>query len=82
MPIDQARAALPELDSRDAPALMLLGHDLRAALSEVMGGLRLVDGTDLPVAPRAQIARSRAACEALALLLEQTLALMLSLIHI
>jgi CheY-like chemotaxis protein len=77
MPIDPARAALPEVDQRDAPAFMLLGHDLRAALSEVMGGLRLVDGTELPAAPRAQIARSRAACEALALLLEQTMALML-----
>lgn len=68
---------MPEVDPRDAPALMLLGHDLRAALSEVMGGLRLIDGTDLPTAPRTHIARSRAACEALALLLEQTMTLLL-----
>lgn len=77
MPTDPVIAALPEVDPRDAPALMLLGHDLRAALSEVMGGLRLVDGTELPAAPRAQIARSRAACEALALLLEKTMTLLL-----
>lgn len=68
---------LPRLDPRDAPAMSLLGHDLRAALAEVIGGLRLIDTAQLPGTTRAQIARSKAAGEALALLLEQALALLL-----
>ena len=60
----------------DAESIALLGHDLRAAMSEVIGGLCLIDPALLPPAPRAQIARSRAASEALALLLEQALALL------
>ena len=61
----------------DAQTVALLGHDLRAALSEVIGGLRLIDPAQLPPAPRAHIARTHAASEALALLLEQALALLL-----
>ncbi len=62
---------------RDAPDFSLLGHDLRAALSEVIGGLRLVDVTRLDVGNRLKIARTSAAGEALSLLLEQALAIML-----
>jgi len=71
-------SALPVLDPRDAPAMALLGHDLRAALSEVIGGLRLIDPAPLPPASRQQIARTKAAGEALALLLEQALTLLVA----
>ncbi|GLS86751.1 hypothetical protein GCM10010873_17250 [Cypionkella aquatica] len=57
--------------------ITLLGHDLRAALSEVIGGLRLIDPHQLPSEPRLHIARTRAASEALALLMEQALVLLL-----
>jgi two-component system, OmpR family, aerobic respiration control sensor histidine kinase ArcB len=59
------------------PALALLGHDLRAALAEVIGGLRLVDPRFLNAAAALQIDRTRAATEALALLMEQALAIIL-----
>lgn len=68
---------LPALDPRDAPTLSLLGHDLRATLSEVVSGLRLVDTAGLNSANREKIARTRAATEALSLLLEQALTIML-----
>lgn len=71
-----ASDSLYDTDPRDTPGLSLLGHDLRAALSEVMGGLRLIEASRLPAEPRTQIARSRAACEALALLLEQAMTLL------
>lgn len=71
-------AALSSIDPRDAPALSLLGHDLRAALSEVIGGLRLIEPEHLPASVKAQVARTRAASEALALLLEQALSLLLN----
>lgn len=45
-------------------------------MSEVIGGLRLIDSEPLPPESRAQIARAGAASEALALLLEQALALL------
>lgn len=60
----------------DAQTVALLGHDLRAALSEVIGGLRLIDTEQLSPEPRGHITRTRAASEALALLLEQALALL------
>lgn len=60
----------------DAQTVALLGHDLRAALSEVIGGLRLIDPDLLPAEPRSHIARTHAASEALALLLEQALVLL------
>lgn len=67
---------MSSIDPRDAPALSLLGHDLRAALSEVIGGLRLIDPDRLPYTVQAQILRTRAAGEALALLLEQALSVL------
>ncbi|MFC3181043.1 response regulator [Cypionkella sinensis] len=60
----------------DAQTVALLGHDLRATLSEVIGGLRLIEPDLLPPAPRGHLARTQAASEALALLLEQALALL------
>lgn len=59
------------------PALALLGHDLRAGLAEVMGCLQLVDPRHLPPEAALQIARTRAATEALALVMEQALAVVL-----
>lgn len=67
----------PQTDPRDAATLSLLGHDLRAALSEVIAGLRLVDTAVLDAANREMIARTRAASDALSLLLDQALAMML-----
>ncbi|MDB5659122.1 MAG: hypothetical protein JWS10_1737 [Cypionkella sp.] len=69
--------SIPAFGPQDAQTVTLLGHDLRAALSEVIGGLRLIDPADIPAHPRAQIARARASSEALALLLEQALTLLL-----
>ncbi|MDZ4311453.1 MAG: response regulator [Cypionkella sp.] len=63
--------------SSDAQTVALLGHDLRAALSEVIGGLRLIDVELLAPELRDLIARTRAGSESLALLLEQALALLL-----
>jgi two-component system aerobic respiration control sensor histidine kinase ArcB len=74
---DPITRALSAIDPHDAPALALLGHDLRATVSEVIGGLRLIDLRVLPREPRHQVARTRAAAEAMALLLEQALLLLL-----
>ncbi|MDT8854262.1 response regulator [Paracoccaceae bacterium Fryx2] len=62
---------------RDAAALALLGHDLRAALSDVVGGLRLIAPEKLDAATRGHLDRVRAAGEVLARLLEEGLAEML-----
>ena len=59
----------------DAETVALLGHDLRMAMSEVIGGLRQIDPDRLPADARAQIARTQVASEALAALLEHALAL-------
>ena len=55
----------------------LLGHDLRAAVSDVIGGLRLIDQNDLDTHTRLQLERVRAAGELLARLMEEALAAML-----
>lgn len=54
----------------------LLGHDLRAAMSDIIGGLRLIDHTSLDAATRLQLERVRTAGEALARLLDNELASM------
>ncbi len=54
--------------------LALLGHDLRAAVSDIVGGLRLIDAARLEEGPRSQFERVRAASEVLARLLEDALA--------
>jgi len=58
-------------------ALALLGHDLRAALSDVIGGLRLIGPEALIGLDRMQFERVRASGEVLARLLEQGLQVML-----
>lgn len=64
-------------DARVDPArVSLLGHDLRAAVSDVIGGLRLIDHAKLDPRISLQLERVRAAGEVLARLLEQELALL------
>ncbi|WP_347310570.1 response regulator [Defluviimonas sp. SAOS-178_SWC] len=57
--------------------MTLLGHDLRAAVSDIIGGLRLIDQDGFDDATRLQLERIRASGEILARLLEQGLAMML-----
>lgn len=54
----------------------LLGHDLRAAMSDIIGGLRLIDQSRLDEATRLQLGRVQSASEVLARLLEDGLAQM------
>ncbi|PPB81846.1 histidine kinase/DNA gyrase B/HSP90-like ATPase [Albidovulum inexpectatum] len=59
-----------ETDARMA----LLGHDLRAAVSDILGGLRLIETDRLEPDMRLQMGRVRSAADTLALLLEDALA--------
>jgi CheY-like chemotaxis protein len=59
----------------DAVRVSLLGHDLRAAVSDIIGGMRLIDQSGLDEPTRVQLERVRAAGETLARLLEDALAL-------
>ena len=63
----------PSADAR----ITLLGHDLRAAVSDIIGGLRLIDHAALDDGTRLQLERIRASGEMLARLLEEGLSLML-----
>ncbi len=65
--------ALPDATTR----MTLLGHDLRAAVSDIIGGLRLVSQDGLDEDTRIQLERIRASGEVLALLLEEGLSVML-----
>ncbi len=76
-PNAQPSYALSGVDPRDEAALALLGHDLRAALSDVIGGLRLMEPAGMDAMLRVQIERVRASGELLARLLEQGLTVML-----
>lgn len=58
----------------DAGKMTLLGHDLRAAVSDIIGGLRLIDHDGVDEPTRVQLERVRASGEILARLLEQGLA--------
>ena len=51
-------------------ALRLYGHDIRAAMSEVIGGLRLIDTDQLPPDMQTRIDRVRVASETLAELID------------
>ncbi|MEM8824910.1 MAG: ATP-binding protein [Pseudomonadota bacterium] len=51
----------------------LLAHDIRAAVADVIGGLRLMDTDHLPAAEREQMGRVQAASELLARLVEELL---------
>ncbi|WP_298431131.1 ATP-binding protein [uncultured Jannaschia sp.] len=67
-------AAPGDRDGAAAPdPLDLLGHDIRAAVSDVIGGLRLIDGDPLPEDVRGQLARIQASSELLARLVEELL---------
>lgn len=57
----------------DVGKMTLLGHDLRAAVSDIIGGLRLIDHDRVDGATRLQLERVRASGEILARLLEQGL---------
>ncbi|MEM7487701.1 MAG: ATP-binding protein [Pseudomonadota bacterium] len=54
-------------------AKALLAHDIRAAVADVIGGLRLIDADHLPAAEREQMGRIQAASELLARLVEELL---------
>jgi len=58
---------------RFAEALQRFGHDMRAAVSDVVGGLRLVDLDRLDPETRTQLERVAAAGDALASLVESSL---------
>ncbi|MEM8850652.1 MAG: response regulator [Pseudomonadota bacterium] len=51
----------------------LLAHDIRAAVADVIGGLRLIDIESFPAAEREQMGRVQAASELLARLVEELL---------
>ena len=53
--------------------LSLINHDVRSALGDIVGGLALVDATQLDVSSRRQLERVRAAGETLDALLSQML---------
>ena len=67
----------PPVRDLDAGRVTLLGHDLRAAVSDIIGGLRLIGQGGLDESTRLQLERVRASGELLARLLEQGLARML-----
>lgn len=58
--------------------MALLGHDLRAAVSDILGGLRLIDTGRLEPDLQLQMGRVRSAADTLALLLEEALALLVA----
>lgn len=73
-PGGKATTATSEVDAvRDA--LRLYGHDIRAAVSDVIGGLRLMDMDRLPAETQTQIERVRIAGETLAELIDGALML-------
>ena len=55
----------------------LLGHDVRAAVSDIIGGLRLIDQEGMDPATRLQLERVRTSSETLARLLEEAMAVIL-----
>jgi CheY-like chemotaxis protein/DNA-binding phage protein len=61
----------------EADRLALIGHDLRAAVSDVIGGLRLIDHEGLDEAQRLQFERVRSSGEVLARLIEESLSILL-----
>lgn len=72
MPPPITNSGGPE-DQTKLARITLLGHDIRAAVSDIIGGLRLVDQRQLDETTRLQIERVRAASEVLAQLLEEGL---------
>jgi two-component system aerobic respiration control sensor histidine kinase ArcB len=73
-PPDRARYADgPDASERFMEILQRFGHDLRSAVSDVVGGLRLVDFDRLDPETRLQLERVGAAGDALASLVESAL---------
>ncbi len=68
--------ASTETSLAQSERISLLNHDIRAAMSDVIGGLRLVDPDTLSVETRTQIDRVRSSGEVLARLLEEALSFM------
>ena len=69
-PGDDQAVALPE-EKAQLARVMLLGHDLRAAVSDILGGLRLLSDEDLNPSTRLQLERMRAAGEDMVRLIEE-----------
>jgi len=67
------RSAAQVSESDDQAHLALFSHDIRAAISDVIGGLRLIDPQLLDPAARLQLERVRTAGEALARLVEEAM---------
>lgn len=63
----------PDMGGDMGPDMALLGHDIRSAVSDVLGGLRLIEPEALPRNARLQVSRARAAAETLARLLDTVL---------
>ncbi|MCB2126700.1 MAG: response regulator [Rhodobacteraceae bacterium] len=74
MSSDRSQASSRPVPDLDAGKMTLLGHDLRAAVSDIIGGLRLIDLASVDEPTRLQLERVRASGEILARLLEQGLA--------
>lgn len=72
-PSPDTGASLPRTENARPERVALLGHDLRAAASDILGGLRLIRTEALDPAMRLQLERVRAASETLARLLEEGL---------
>jgi two-component system, OmpR family, aerobic respiration control sensor histidine kinase ArcB len=73
----EPESARPEELNHTDTRLALLGHDLRAAVSDIIGGLRLIDQRALDKSTQLQLERIRSAGEVLARLLEEGLSAML-----
>ncbi len=74
---DEVRPDAAAEQLADAGRMRLLSHDLRAAVSDIIGGLRLIDQDGLDSGMRLQLERVRASGETLARLLEEGLSIML-----
>lgn len=69
-------AAAPRRDDNSTPELLLqMSHDIRSAMSDVLGGIRLVDSPRLDPQTKTQIDRVRAAADTLAALVDDVLLL-------
>lgn len=74
MPMDDLKSSVQQVAEDDEQARMsLLSHDIRAAVSDVIGGLRLVDLESLDTKTKLQLERVRTAGEVLARLTEEAL---------
>ena len=72
--LDRAESDLGDrTPSANDARVSMLNHDLRAAMSDVLGGLRLIDPAGLTPELRTQIDRVRSSGEVLARLLEEIL---------